>query len=343
VPEPVEAPIPTLKLHKGASQKESKPAKERPEWISDQLELDLGPEYRGWIEPFSLSQPIQTLGLSHVAEKALIDNRKTHIRDLLTMDRKGSIGMKGLGQGHIDEVLEKLSGYFAGAPRQRSQRIDLSSLILAILGQEDKKASYLLLEHYDLADLIPLNSSEEAELKHLSVEQRAQVVEDLKLELESERRGRLVREKIQEACQVFITPWIRGRQGLASGEEVEERLERQSTEPKRANNVLRFLADTYYQGEAPYEKSLIELDKAVFTPDKATRDLYRRLMHCVQSYFYRPNVRYTLQELLGYVEREAARRWQSYEEGFVEKALRLSSQYRVFKGPEARLMVRRVY
>lgn len=302
-----------------------------------QLELDLGESYRGWMPSFRLREPIQSLGLSSPAEKALLEGHKSTLGDLIEGDL---LSIKGLGQGHIDEIQKKRDEYLGGSSLQRCRQVDFVALLRSLLGAEDRKHCCLALEPYGLSDLFPLIPADEVELRHLSPERRIERREAACVELGTEKHRRALQEGLVDIANVFLKPWIQGRLGLATEVELRDRLQRISSNPDRTAAVLRFFSDVYFEGQFPFRTSCIELAKGLYSADRHSQRLYRQVVDRARSYFYHSRVRYNLDVLSEILEREFAKVWQGFPDGFLVKVLRLSPDFRVRKGEEGRLMVR---
>ena len=137
-------------------------------------EFEFGPSWRRSIAPFFLQAPIEVLGLSKAAEKCLLDYQKTCLSDLLTVDLRGLIFLKGMGQSHLNEIKEKLSQYIGERDRQQTDRIDFKGWILSLTNHQiQRKKIFLLLESYQLSDLLSLSPMEAMEIRRLSAENRA--------------------------------------------------------------------------------------------------------------------------------------------------------------------------
>ena len=85
---------------------------------------------------------------------------------------------------------------------------------------------------------------------------------------------------------------------------------------------------------------MIELDEGVYCFERQTKSDYQLVISCVDSYFYRPKLKYSLEELTGLVQRELGRKWKGLPNGFVEKVLYLSPSYHLRKERDGHLWVR---
>lgn len=295
-----------------------------------QLQLDFGSGFTDWIEPFLLDEPIQVLGLSRHAEKLLIDQRRLKLRELRRT-------ITGIGQGHQDEIAQKLQEYLSGKDTERTYQIDPGSWLRSLCPFEQRKQCYLLLESYGLQELLPLASGENTEVRRLPPDQRQRWrAEGLAFLRSAAVKGSLLKT-LRRIFAAFVRPWIQGRKGLATDAEVLERLEKRCLEERTVEPFMRLLADIF-EG-SPFAKCLSKADREVYTAEEWQAHAFKQIASCAASYFRGQGQRFVLSHLISLVEREHARIWQGYPEGFVEKVLRLSSLFRVRKGESGQLMI----
>lgn len=300
---------------------------------ASQLQFDFGPGFTDWMEPFLLEEPIQVLGLSRHAEKSLLDQRKLKLRDLAGGDLRRTIA--GIGQGHLDEITHKLAEYLAGKEMRRAYQIDPGSWLRSLCPSEKRKECYLLLESYSLQELLPLTPGENTEVRRLPPEQRQQWREEGKAFLRSPMIKGSILKTLRLVMAAFVRPWINGRRGLATGDEVIERLEKRFVEARHVKPMLLLLGDVL--GLSPL--ILTSADRGVYTAEEWQAEAFRMIGRCASSYFRGKGQNFFLSHLVSLVEREHARLWQGYPEGFVEKTLRLSSLFRVRKGQTGQLAI----
>ncbi len=299
--------------------------KERPQWAPeepDQGELDLGDFYRGWMPSIKLQEPIKVLKLSPVAAKVLEQHGIHLLNDLYKKKPGDLVYIKGLGQGHIDEIEKKMSEYLGEGQLERSRSVDFVGLLRAFLSELRPKEAALVLQPHRLSHLFKLTAAEEAEMRHLSNEQkedlRTQICENLK------RRDSFLSEQLESVIAVFVKPWIVGRLGLATHEELLERLERVSTYPEETKAILAYFSRRFSLG-----RYLEEPAKGFYAVGVAEQ--YQEVVSLAQSYFYQKEIIYPLEELVTLLEREFARLWQGHQEGFVRKVLRFAPDFMIFR------------
>jgi len=299
-----------------------------------QFELDLGNEYRNWIEPFLLNEPIKVLELTRSAEHSLQEHDKNYLKDIVGADLRDFV----TGQGHIDEIQSKLSDYIRGRPTERAYHLEFNSWLKSLFATIDQKKAKVFLDSYQLGDLITLSKAENVEVKQLSFERRLQWIEEVRQELLG--RADEVDQEIKKVTEVFVISWMRGRLGMATEAHLYERLQSVSESPEITDKAINFFRNVFCNGEFPLNKHLIQVDYKLFCSDKHFAESYNQVIEKSLTYFYKPTLSYPLPDLKKWVEREFATTWKGFNEGFLEKALRLSSQFRVRKGSAGHLVVR---
>lgn len=297
-----------------------------------QLPLCLGPQATGRLTSFRLREPIEVLQLSAMAQKGLEANGYETIGDLVKADRQQLVFTKGLGQGHVDEMEQKLKNYLGPDFANESSSVDLVSMLRSLLGRFPAIKLAACLEPYGLGHLFPVTAAGDVELRHLSDEKRALMVRETLQEIASESRRKEVKRQLQQVFDAFILRWMLGRQGLATGKEITERIERVSQEPELAKRILHFIGEAFFGGRDPLQHALLAVEEGVFAVDQRTKEQALLVLRTVDSYFYRSDVWYPLEQVVSLVERELGRHWLGFAEGFVEKTLRLSRGFVVCKG-----------
>ncbi len=278
---------------------------------SPQLQLDLGPGFRNWMVPTFMDEPVQVLLLSRPAEKCLLDIGKTHLRDLSDT--------LSVGQGHRDEIAIKLKSYLTG---KETLALDFGSCIRSLCPPDKRTRCFLLLESFDLEGWMPLSISEGAEIRRLTKEQKLQWTEEA-------LRIFKIDDFLKELIDVFINPWIYQRKGLATEDEIVERLEKYSVDS--VDQVLHFLRVVSSEDNFPLAPFLHEVERGIYAATPWQAEAFQTIVGCARSYFCTTEQTFLLPHLISLVEREMARCWEGYEEGFAEKAVRLSASFRIGK------------
>jgi hypothetical protein len=296
-----------------------------------QLEFDFGEEYRSWIEPFVLNEPIQVLGLPKLAEKCLVEHGKILLRHLHGVDLRAFVFFKGMGQSHLDELQQKLLDYLSAHPAERCDEVDYASWLRTITAALNRKKICVYLESFELFDLLTLSPVESIEVKRLSLEQRLQWREGIVTELREPAQELLVKQGIQRIVNVFIRPWVRRRQGFTTQQEIQERLQHTARQPSIVPFLLDFLSATYYEERYPLN-DLFLIEDGLFFVDRASLDSYQAVVNQAMTYFYKKGIFYGLKELTAYLIREFAIGWKGFPPGFIEKVLKYCPYFSVRKG-----------
>lgn len=304
-----------------------------------QLILDLGDEWKGKIDSFVPQEPIQVLGLAKPAEKCLLEQGKTRLKDLIDADLRSFIFFKGMGQGHLEEIKQKLAQYLEGKSVQRCSTVDFHAWIRSLIATFDRKKMFVLFDSYELADLITLNAAEAMEVRRLSPERRQEWVKDAVRMLSGDEIRHEIINNTNSIVNILFKPWVRERFGFATRAELEERLEQISLGQPIAGKTLRLFSELYFDGQFPLGHQFLEIAKDLYGVDQAHCDCYEEIVNRASDYFYKDGVRYYLDELVVYLEKEMALKWHGYREGMVRKVLRISPKFRVRKQDHHRLVI----
>ena len=303
---------------------------------SEQQELDLGEDYRGWMDAFVLKEPIQVLGLSQNLEKILHTHEKKMIGDLVEVADADWMTFKGIGLGHIDEIQKKLKQYTQKKQLYKCRLIDFLSLIRSVMGDMDPVKVAICTKQYGLDYLLPLTPSQKAQLRR--ADQEKLLKESLE-ELKEEKKREKIQKSLEEITNTFIKPWIRNRKGLASRNELYDRLLRISYQPEIVEKILFFIEDVYFKKDFILKKFLIEVKEGIFSTDDYVVNHFNKVHECSFSYFYKSKLSYGFRELVGFLTKEFSLEWDVYPDGFIEKVLRLSSNFKIRKDRKGELRV----
>lgn len=308
-----------------------------PNCLPLQLEFDFGDEYRGWIESFVLREPIQVLDFSWHAEKNLTAIGKKTIGDLVKQD---FVNLKGLGQGHIDEIQKKLQSYLEGKQLDRCTMLEFGSWIRALYAFMDRKKCYVSLESFRLNHLLTLSAAENNEVNRLSAEKKQGWSREILTLLRTEERKQDVAKDFKKIVDVFVKPWVSSRHDLATNLELMERLHRISDRTTKTPDAINFFSSVYFDDQFPICSYLHKVDENLYSSNVQTVYRYRRMIEKASTYFYNPTVSYDFFHLIQLLTQEFALSWEGFPDGFVEKALRQSPRFRVRKGDNSVLIIR---
>lgn len=297
----------------------------------DELQLNLGLHWQGRIDSFALQEPIQLLGFSQHAERCLIDNKILVLKDLMNLGFDALQQIKGIGQGHIVEIQEKVREKLKGQTLKNSKIVDFIALLKTILGTFERKKMWALLLQFNLADEILLTPLENAEIKRLNADRKKEWENQAFTYLHTEAKQQQLADCLDQISKIFIIPWIERRGGLATQNEIEERLLRISARPDKTEHVFHFFSHLYYQDLFPFTTLINEVEDGLFCSGAAASNAYQRICEVAESYFYRRELSYPLDELTRFIVRECALDWESFPEGMIEKTLRLSPRFRIVR------------
>jgi len=121
----------------------------------------------------------------------------------------------------------------------------------------------------------------------------------------------------------LVIPWVEARGGIATRPEIEERLERVGVSMP-----------------IPENSSLIPLEEGVYASDPESAERYHALISRTQTYFYDPNNRYPFQQLINWLEREFAVKWEEFPQNFISKCLTSSPNFCRFKASNHHISIR---
>jgi hypothetical protein len=320
-----------MSAKKNEEEKEQKKTSKGTLSQEEQLEFDFGSNYREWMESLSLEEPLSVLDLSYHAYKALQTNKKYKIHDIVNIKDGEWASLSGLGQGHIDEIKQKLSEYIDQDSLYRCYNVDFSSLLYYAYENLDHEKAFLALQRYGLADFVSLTISEKTQVSHLSSEKKQILGQHGLEEMCTKEKRSFIQNKLEEIISTFVKPWIGRRTSIASENEIIERILSVSKDHVVTRKVWNFLQETYWQDESLLGDFLYLVDTGVYCSEEFVSLEYKSIMRLAQSYFYERHIKYPLEELIRHIERRHAHKWHGFSEGFVAKVLRLSSQFLVGK------------
>jgi len=300
-------------------------------------DLGLIPEGKSSINAFILEEPIHVLGLSPHVDRILNQMNITLLHDLMNLDFSSLVHVKGMGQGHIEEIREKLNSYIGGRALKGCLQIDFESWVKSLLPESEKKRTYLLLDLYDLSHLVSLTPPESVEIRRLSPENKADWLEEGKGAFSTCDRRRLFEMRFKEIADVFLKPWMLKRHGFVRKEELMERLERLSLCKDTFMRSYKFFREIFFGGACPIEKLLLHRESLFFANNHCVQS-FQRVLRVIDTYFYNSSVSYPLSQLVRLIESEFAMYWIGFPEGFVEKVIRYSPKLNVTR--EKELIVR---
>ncbi|MBS4170034.1 Uncharacterized protein NEOC95_000753 [Neochlamydia sp. AcF95] len=322
------------------SPKVSPPLKSKKElFIGEEDELDLGEEFRGWIPSFTTKVPIQILELSKYIEKALLENGKKTIGDLTKASIDDLAFLRGIGQGHLEEINCKLNNYLESRALGKCKKVDFLAWLQSLVATQERKKAYALLEPYNLTELFVLSPSEKVELRQLSLEKKQDWIQEVVSKMTTPLQKERAFEDMQLIFNVFFKPWIRRRGGIATRHELIERMQRISVNKAIGISIVNFLQTHFFDRKDCLSLFLQEIEEEIYACDNHSMQEYKEIISKALSYFYKASIYYRLPELITWVEKELAKTWIGYQEGYVEKVIRLSPTFCIIRGSSGCLEV----
>ena len=291
-----------------------------------QLTFDFGFSFNDWIKPLWLNEPIRVLGLSANAHRGLVTYRKFRLGDLVELDFRQLIFGKHLGQGHIDEIQQKLSSYVSGREKYRTRRLDIASWVRGLCGELETKCAYLFCEQFGLQNCCPVTIGELGELKRATPEMRLRWKEEASQQL----RNHPPIDTWKEILASFIIPWMRCRQGIATYSQLTERLQQVSLQSECVDPLLKLLSELL-QCSCPFAAVLHRAETQVFCDSARSLKLYRDVLNRCRGYFSQATPQYAQEHLMRLVAQEMAKRWEQVDDLFIDRCLRLSHFFDVRK------------
>ncbi|MBA3602424.1 MAG: hypothetical protein H0W50_02000 [Parachlamydiaceae bacterium] len=332
----ISAPTP-FRLENHSKKVTSKPSKR----IIEQLEFCFEATFQQVLAPFIFREPVQVLCLTKKIEKYLFDQDKLTVGDLLEDDKQTLIPLKSLGQGHLDEIVTKLHNYLEEfATTKNSPRIEFTSWMKTLVADLDAKKCAVLLETFQLPPLVPLSPSENAEIRKLTNEKCNQWIKEAMSECRTPSKKQQLNSDLQNITNVYLKPWLRKRGSIASVAEVHEYLLKLSGDHPHAIQILEFISHVYFDQKFPFAVALLEIDEELYCDSTETADIYNSIIKTTFSYFYKDDLHYPLDSLIKWISYEHAKKWQGFSDNFIERILRLSSNFRVRKNGANQLTVK---
>lgn len=309
--------------------------------VDDQLALPFGFPFEKKLEPFIYREPIQVLGFTKRVESWLLTLGKYTLGDLLDSSKQSLIPLTGIGQGHQDEIRQKVLHYLQqNLPKALEVKINFDSWAKALFGDLEPKKCAVLFDAFELPLLTPLSPAESAEVRKLSPENRKIWLEEALESCQTPSKAEQIECDILQLVEVYIKPWLSLRHGIAHIDEIEEYLLKLSGFYAHTPQMLAFFSETYFDGLFPLGRYLHQVEKELYCDSTPTALAFETVISKAQSYFYKDLLYYPLDSLNGLLERELAKNWTGYPDLFIERALRVSSRFRVRKGPSEQLVVK---
>lgn len=284
-------------------------------------ELDLGPYHRLWISPSVFEEPIQVLELNKHSEKCLLEQNIRTLKNLYEADLSRFIYLKGMGQGHIDEMQSKLSRYLESKPLKRQGKIDFRSWILSLFTNFSPRECFIILEPYQLEKWIALSPLDQIEVKKIVTERKEEIRIQAKLHFEISYSK--VKQRFKEIESSFVKPWVLAREGLASHEEINERLTLKAIDKGTSRSSLKFFSDHF--------ESLVP--ESIYFANSEAEDLFNVIHQKGKTYFWNESAVYPFHDLYTYMVKELIRDFKFITESKFHRIMELSPTFYLYRKP----------
>lgn len=302
-------------------------------------ELDFGVGFREWIRPLFLEEPLEKLQLSSQAHKALQELGIFTLAHALEFGAQRGGVKRGLGQGHVDEMNQALNLYLKGKDSQRSYSLDMKTLLSSIWGTIDRMQLAAVLSFYGIPPFDALSHEETATLKHMSRSQQDVLLQQGQEAMQHTRCWERLRCALDDTFAAFIKPWMLRRGGIATAEQLEERLLSLCENPQEAEVLFSVLQATYFPQGNFWATGLLPCVGGLYAAEPSKVHQVALIHRLTDSYFYREKLRYPVSQLIHYMLRECAAHWVDFSETFLLDVLRSSSLYYLVRGASGELEI----
>ena len=214
------------------------------------------------------------------------------------------------------------------------------NFLRSLLNDIEFDQRFLVLENFGLEDIFHWTKEEKALVKHLSKQQKEETYSKAWKQVTQDSKKLRAKKWMKEISESYLAPWVRRRQGMVKEFEVLERAYSIVVEPVSFSKYYEFLKKAYFNGKNPFLVSLPTLDQKVFFSDEYTKNEAEKITKKTLTYFYKPFLEYSLDELESFVEREFAKEWLGFFPGFVRQVIRNSGLFRVRKRANHQLTVK---
>lgn len=297
-----------------------------------QFEFDFGACWRNWITPCCLMEPLQVLGLAPQAEKVLINQGIKTLGDLIQADNLNLRQIKGLGQGHIDELQHKTKSYFGFQNSKCTHLVDLGAWLRGIVANLEPKKAFVLLEKYGLSQALQIPAYLNIEIKRLTESGKEKIAADALLFIKQTMKEHILK-RWEEITFAFFIPWLNKRQNIDLFEDLLERFECICIQTGWAQAMEVFLRDIF---DVPFafEAILPKIMDQSFVSEKQDVEYFCTIYSMAEAYFYSPRVSYPLVDLVYYIQRELAKKWIASNPLTIEKALLCNPSFLAYQNQD---------
>jgi hypothetical protein len=268
-----------------------------------------------------LKEPLSTLGLTPFALKGLLNRNIKSVEDAYLLLQSEPCSYKGLGQGHIEEISQKIEAFVGIYPHQYVPYVDWESLVRTLTVELEAKERYILLSRYALQDLFPNSSTDLQEMHRWTDEQINKIYQKSEDAIKSSQ-GQFLQETLGIISEAFLKPFLRRHDGFAKSSEIIERLRQVSLQKTSFSKVLSFL----HALTCPIILPKI-LSSDVYAMDEEAKEMYETVRQKAKEYFYQPFAWFPLKKLSGYLTRDFAKFGFAISERYIERMLDSAPQF----------------
>lgn len=288
-------------------------------------------EKEGVIKNFKLEEPLEVLQLSIQTAKRFQESGSKTLKDLLMLKNQGFTSVKALGQGHIDEVNQKLQNYLT-ISHENSLYIDFESILKCLLSSLDNKQRCALLTAYQLQDIYSFTPQEKLAAKAWIMLKKEELFHGVQEALLKECSQDFIQEVFEKVFIAFIKPWVLKRHFLVSLDELEERIWKKSLNEQVGIKAYKLLKDLFYPSSTPFDSYLACLEPNLFVLNNKKKEWFLGLKKVITSYFYHLSTSYSLDALIEFVVQDQAKYWQGVDRESVRKLILKSASFLVVRG-----------
>jgi hypothetical protein len=283
------------------------------------------PFVKSSISPFFLKESVEILKLSSHAERFLRSSGHETIEQIMTLDFSDMSLLRGLGQGHIEEIRSKLKEFVRGRSLNNRVCVDYISWARSLFNGMDKRVVGVAFERYGLSDALPMSLTEKVEIKKLPQEKKQDWFCHFKSTCKSHHEA--FDRDLHRVMEAFVLPWMLGRGGFASTVELKELSWRLGESREESESVLALFAELFSDGAHPFCSLPESCIAGIYTANQSTQKMIRCINKVLDTYFYAPGLVYALDELAGWCEREFACAWINLDREVFCRVVRQSRNY----------------
>lgn len=287
-------------------------------------DLDL-PFVKSSISPFFLKESVEILKLSSHAERFLRSTGHETIEQILTLDFSDMSLLRGLGQGHIEEIRAKLKEFVRGRSLTSRTCVDYISWARSLFHGMDKRVVGVAFERFGLSDALPMSLTEKIEIKKLPQEKKQDWFCHFKSTCKSHHDT--FDSDLRNVMEAFVFPWMLGRGGFASTAELKELSWRLGESREESESVLALFAELFCDGAHPFCSLQESCISGIYTANQNAEKMIRCINNVLNTYFYAPGLVYDLNELADWCEREFACAWINLDREVFCRVVRESRNY----------------